>query len=463
MKSIYIKCAIVFCCLSASLCLASEEKEEISVVLGSEHSLLPTMVEKIEQGQDSGFGADYLSRIRSVLLFDINNNGMTRALEGKEQELAEATLGAPSYEGALDLEKLREKNVSYLIRWKMADKTLSAKVVQITSGTSRVVTPITLSGDLSKDRSKIHQLADCIHSMLFGKPGIADTKIVYTIKRKIVAEQKEPTFLSEVVEADYDGCNIRPVTNTHSLCVTPALIPHQRKGTLPTLLYVSYELGQPKIFARSPSDGHVYRLTLMRGNQLTPAVSKDGSMVAFCSDITGTADLYVVPFEEDIGSVGKPRQVFHSKGAATACPTFSPDGKKIAFVSNKDGSAKIYIMDVPPSGTKVADLNPRLITKRCRDNTAPSWSPDGKKIAYSAKNQGDRQIWIYDIERDKEEQLTDGKGGKESPSWAPDSLHLIFHGYSGGNADIYLVNLNQPKPVKISNGPGDKQFPCWAP
>ena len=461
MNSICVKIGIAFC-LSASLLLANEEKEEIRVVLGSEHSLLPALIEPIEQNT-TAFPPEYLSRIRNVLLFDMNTNGMTHALEGQDHQAAQAALGTPSYEGDLNLEKLREKNISYLIRWKIDDTTLSAKVAQITSGTERQVSPITLCGDLSKDRGKIHQLADCIHSMLFGKPGVADTKIIYTIKKKVSVDQKEPLFFSEVVQADYDGFNVHALTNTHSLCVTPALAPTPSKRSGNTLLYVSYELGQPKIFAKSPHDGHVYRVTLMRGNQLTPAVSKDGSMIAFCSDITGTADLYVVPFEEDVGSVGKPQQAYHAKGAATACPTFSPDGKKIAFVSNKDGSPKIYIMDVPAPGTKVADLHPKLITKRCRENTAPAWSPDGKKIAYSAKNQGDRQIWIYDIERDKEEQLTEGKGGKESPSWAPDSLHLVFHGYSAENADIYLVNLNQPKPVKISSGPGDKQFACWAP
>lgn len=455
-------CVAIVACFFTAIAFANEETEEISVVLGSEHALLPVLIEQIESDSPA-FPADYLSRLRGVLLFDMNNNGMTKALLGQEYEAARASIGTTSFEGELNLEKLRERNISYLVLWKMADKTLSTKVVQITSGTVRAVSPISLSGDLSKDRGKIHQLADCIHSLLFGKLGIADTKIVYTIKRKVTGEQKEPTFLSEVVRADYDGCNVIPLTNTHSLCVTPALVPAKIKGASPTLLYVSYELGQPKIFARSPHDGHVYRLTLMRGNQLTPAVSRDGSMVAFCSDITGTADLYIVPFEEEVGSVGKPQQAFHAKGAATACPTFSPDGKKIAFVSNKDGTAKIYIMDVPAPGTKTADLQPRLITKRCRDNTAPAWSPDGKKIAYSARNQGDRQIWIYDIERDKEEQLTDGNGGKESPSWAPDSLHLVFHGYTGGKGEIYLVNLNQPKAVKISSGPGDKQFACWAP
>jgi TolB protein len=118
-------------------------------------------------------------------------------------------------------------------------------------------------------------------------------------------------------------------------------------------------------------------------------------------------------------------------------------------------------MDIPKFGAKSTDLHPTLISKRCRESTAPSWSPDGKKIAYSAKNAGERQIWIYDVERGTEQQLTDGPGNKESPSWAPDSLHLIFHAFTGSGCELYMVNMNQPKPVKISSGPSEKLFPAW--
>jgi TolB protein len=201
----------------------------------------------------------------------------------------------------------------------------------------------------------------------------------------------------------------------------------------------------------------------MRGNQLTPAVSSDGSAIVFCSDITGTADLYFANFESGVGAVGKPRQIFHVKGTATGCPTISPDGTKVAFVSNKDGAAKIYMMDIPKFGATSADLHPTLVTTHCRESTAPAWSPDGKKIAYSAKNGGERQIWIYDVERHTEQQLTDGKGSKESPSWAPDSMHLIFHAFTKSGCELYMINMNQTTPVKISSGPEEKLFPSWEP
>jgi TolB protein len=329
----------VFCISCISSCLfGAEEKDEISVVLGSEHALLPMHIESVEN-DGSTLPAEYLPNIRAITSFDMNNNGMTRTLEGKERERIQNALGAHSYDGIIDLEKLKEHGASYLIRWKVHEKTLDVKVALVTSGMVRTISPVILSGDPSKDVGKIHQLSDCIYSILFGKQGIAHTKIVYTVKKRVSSSQKEPQYLSEVIEADYDGHNARAITNTHSLCVTPLWVPTRTPGVVQgeksskshSVLYVSYELGQPKIFGRSLRDGRIYRATLMRGNQLTPAISTDGSMIAFCSDISGTADLYVADFEAGVGTVSKPRQVFHSRGSATACPTFSPDKKKIAF------------------------------------------------------------------------------------------------------------------------------------
>ena len=459
-------------CLLLAVCtwsFAAEESDEVLVLLGSEHALLPTYVESIETNATE-FSKEYLSRLEKVLNFDLNNNGMTRVIDGKEKELAHNAI-EEGFDSMLNIEVLRSLGLTYLIRWQIHQHELNVKVVQATSGTVRTISPVTLTGDLSKDRGKIHQLADCIHQTLFGKPGIASTKILYILKKRVSTEKSEPITTSEVMQADYDGQNERQLTHTNSLCATPVWAPPRPSGISnadasqgqrsQTFLYVSYELGQPKIYAASLRDGKIYRVTTMRGNQLTPAVAYDGSAIAFCSDITGTADLYLVPFETGVGAVGKPRQIFHVKGTATACPAFSPDGTKIAFVSNKDGSAKIYIMDIPKFGAKSTDLHPTLISKRCRESTAPSWSPDGKKIAYSAKNAGERQIWIYDVERGTEQQLTDGRGNKESPSWAPDSLHLVFHAFAGSGCDLYMVNLNQPKPVKISSGPSEKLFPAW--
>lgn len=192
-----------------------------------------------------------------------------------------------------------------------------------------------------------------------------------------------------------------------------------------------------------------------------PTVSPTLDKIAFISDITGNPDLFVQDFSQEEGLLGKPRQVFCAPGATQGTPTFSPDGKKLAFVSNKDGTPRIYTLDIPPPGASLKELKPKMISKKTRENTCPAWSPDGKKIAYSALASGTRQIWIYDIISGEEMQLTDGYGHKENPAWGPNSMHLIFNSSTPTTSDLFMINLNQKKAVKITSGPGEKRFPAW--
>jgi len=86
-----------------------------------------------------------------------------------------------------------------------------------------------------------------------------------------------------------------------------------------------------------------------------------------------------------------------------------------------------------------------------------------KKIAYSAKVDGVRQIWMYDIEKDEEIQLTTGPEHKENPSWAPNSFHLVYNTEGEDSCELYQLNLVQQSPVLISKGSGQKRFASWEP
>jgi len=432
------------------------ESAEIDVPLHLERELLVTWVDSLE-GSETELSSSYLKKLHHILCFDLSHNGMMRLLEERESQLVASLCGVCSK--PVDVQALQSRGVVYAIRWKMQHMMVTVQVIDVTGGSFRTIQNIYCTGQFSHDRKVMHQLADCIHELLFERPGVAQAKIIYSLRR---GER------SEIIESDYDAANMRPMTNVHSLCVTPLWVPSSNnvfdKSSQPkSFIYTSYQLGIPKLYGSPRFRGNSYRVCSMRGNQLTPAFSQDGSLLAFCSDITGTSDLYIVSFREGEGAISKPRQIFRMRGTATGCPTFSPDGKKIAFVSNKDGSPRIYIMDIPEIGTKSSDLHPKLISKKCRVNTAPSWSPDGKKIVYSAKNSGERQVWWYEIETDTEHQLTEGPGSKESPHWAANSFHILFHDYRGSHANLCLINLHQRDPVQLTNAKQGEYylFPQW--
>jgi TolB protein len=316
-----------------------------------------------------------------------------------------------------------------------------------------------LKQDLDQDRRQIHQMADAIFKALFDSEGIASTRILYTKKT-----QQGKTWISEVWESDYDGQNARQVTSDSGYAITPTYFPAKPGYASGGLFFVSYKTGQPKIYYQSLSgDTTPRRLSYMRGNQLMPTISRQRDKVAFVSDITGNPDLFIQPFSPENGVAGKPYQIFSTNKATQGTPTFSPDGSQVAFVSNKDGVPRIYMMNTPEPGTSLKNIKAQLITKHNKESTAPSWSPDGTKIAYCSSVKGIRQIWVYDLATREERQLTQGPGNKENPSWAPNSLHLVFNSTDANACDLYLINLNQPKATKITFGTGEKHFPSWEP
>jgi TolB protein len=413
--------------------------EDIVVHLATESSLQPLIIAPF-QVSESKFSPSYLNEIKSVVTFDFNYNGATKVVKSSKNAI-----------NTLEL------------KVEISGDKLLAKLVNQDS--IKKAGPIKLSGNLNQDRRQIHKLADTLYKSLTGNQGIAQTKVLYTI----TLPNKDPTFkskkMAEVWECDWDGANERQVTHDNRFCVTPFYLP-PKKGFAPgTFFYVSYQIGQPKIYIGSLKDGVSERLSSLRGNQLMPCANYQRNLVAFISDIQGNPDLFVIEYNPQDGSIGQPRQLFATPNGSQGSPTFSPDGKKIAFVSNKDGNPRIYMMDVAKEGTLAKNMNPKLLSKRSKESTSPSWSPDGTKISYSAMTSGVRQIWVYDLNTQEESQITSGTSHKENPSWAPDSLHLIFNSCSGDETggELYIINLNQNESVKISSGPGEKRFPNWEP
>ena len=92
-------------------------------------------------------------------------------------------------------------------------------------------------------------------------------------------------------------------------------------------------------------------------------------------------------------------------------PAPSPDCAWIAFSSDRDGLWSLYLLDASGGG------QPRRLTESGGDAFGPSWSPDGRRVAFfrSGARTGGYEIWLLDVETRTEAYLTDGL----FPAWSP--------------------------------------------
>lgn len=381
------------------------------------------------------------TELEKVIRFDIANNGKSVLVKNVPE--MDTLLAKEAFTETISYEKWKARGVTHCLAIK-SGKTFSAHLIDVHLGKSYQIS------DLAPERKEMHRLSDKVMELFFKTPGIAQSQILFTLKQRIDKNRE----VANVWESDYDGANARKLTNHTALCVTPY------KGK-ERFLFVSYESGQPKIHIGSRKSTSSEPFLRLRGQQMMPVVSPNQKHVAFVSDVSGNPDLFLVDIDKNYQPTSKPRQIYGTRFSTQGTPAFSPDSKQIAFVSNQDGIARIYLIDIPKEGVSADKIKPRLLTKRRTGSTAPAWSPDGTKIAYSSTNDGFRQIWIYDLQSAEEVQLTSGNLDKENPTWAPDSLHLIYNAGSGEDDDLYLIDLNNRRPVRLTQTKGSARFPSW--
>jgi TolB protein len=434
--------------------IALHAQQELEVRLETKVPLKPIYLSRLHKSsaQTAGQNAEEL---RSVLAFDLANNGYSSIVpvrEDGEQKINWADPGA-----RVDAAFWKRERIPIVITLEETQNGLIAKVFNLDKSSTKSYPEIRLTRQSGGDRPAIHKLADAIQKDLFGAPGIASMRIIFSQRMKH-NESAGHRWVSEIWTSDWDGANAKRLTFANGYCMSPGFLPHSIMNQ--GYFFAATDRGQSKIYRGSLLDSQTDVWIHLRGNQLLPAVSKDGSKIAFISDAAGRPDLFIQELDAKGKENSKPYQLYSAPNATAASPTFSPDGRKIAFVSDKGGTPRIYVMEIlDPRTVRKPEL--LLITRTNRENTSPSWSPDGKKLAYSARADGVRQIWIYDFTTQQEWQLTTGAENKENAVWAPDSLHLIYNTETHDVSELYLINLHQQEPIRINLGFGQKRFASW--
>src|SRR5215470_8313409 len=144
-------------------------------------------------------------------------------------------------------------------------------------------------------------------------------------------------------------------------------------------------------------------------------------------------------------------------------PTWSPDGKSIAYISNMSGRNNLWI--VPADGGF-----PTQLTVSDQRQTSPAWSPDGKWIAYQSDYGGDEQwdIFLVSPKTGKVVNLTQTREIAEmNPTWSPDGRYLAYEVKPKASAaieiDIYDMVMREVKHLTTGTPPDKRNSnPIWS-
>ena len=246
-------------------------------------------------------------------------------------------------------------------------------------------------------------------------------------------------------------------------------------GAQAQIAFMSQRDGNPEIYVMAINGGNQQRLTNNPKNDLLPSWSPDGKRIVFMSNRDGhvhaihgwsTYEIYVM--DADGGNpqnlTNDPRDDWY--------PSWSPDGNRIAFSARDRDKAEhlnyeIYVMDADGANLQ------RLTNDRHHDRY-PSWSPDGKRIIFSSKREGHfrgeagitYELYVMDTDGGNEQRLTENRKNDSFPSWSPDGKRIAFSSDRKGdlqNSEIYVMDADGRNPQRLTENRRFDEDPSWSP
>ncbi len=212
------------------------------------------------------------------------------------------------------------------------------------------------------------------------------------------------------------------------------------------------------------------QLTFDDGVESFPTLAPDGKTFVYVSAQSGNRDIYVqrVDGRAAINLTGdSPDDDFE--------PAFSPDGSKIAFRSERDGGGLFVMSATGESVRRLTDFGHN-----------PAWSPDGKRLVMATEavellphvRPAVSELWVVDASTGARRPLVQARMGgpdfgRESdavqPSWSPNGKRIAFWGLSTwfGQRDLWTIDPDAPQPkqtvVRVTSGPDLEWNPVWSP
>lgn len=275
-------------------------------------------------------------------------------------------------------------------------------------------------------RTIVHRWCNEVVKYYTGEAGFFGSKIAFTAKGR---------GTSAIMAMDFDGHNAYKISNNRSTNILPAWSP-----TGSQIVYTSFMRANPDLYLAPAGGGRPKKLSHQRGMNTGASWSPDGSKIAVTLSKDGNPEIYVIN-----ASTGAVISRLTKDKAIDTSPAWSPNGNEIAFVSDRNGGPQIFVMSASGGAARQVSFNGNY-------NTTPTWSPKkGKRIlAYTTRDGGKYDIVTLDLDTKQMTRVTQNEGSNEEPSFSPDGRAIAF---SRAGQGIFIANADGTgTAVKVYNG-----------
>lgn len=184
-----------------------------------------------------------------------------------------------------------------------------------------------------------------------------------------------------------------------------------------------------------------------------PNLSMDGEKIAFISGREGALRLYTMNIN------GRNVKKFtDGLGYVVSAPSWSPDGRSVVLAHAENIQADAEIIRVDLNG-----LGFEKLTDNSVSDVDPVWSPDGRKIAFVSKRDGNSEIYIMNADGTEPTRMTFTDSQERWPQWSPDGKWLSYHLWVDGNIDIYILDVNRQESIRITDHSAPDLAAAWSP
>ena len=187
---------------------------------------------------------------------------------------------------------------------------------------------------------------------------------------------------------------------------------------------------------------------------------------------TSDSDIFVMNVDDFLKKGERPRNVTNSPAAIDDDADWSPSGGKIVFTSHavtddpvNSATAEIYVINADGKG------KPLRLTDNAEEERAPAWSPDGRRILFMCRKGSPApagavptfELCVMNADGTNLARLTNNAVAELTPSWSPDGRQIAFHRAIGGRGQfqIFLMNADGTGERQLTFPPGRNGFASW--